>query len=85
MGLHAPRHGVLSRIRREASSEAEKGAWFEHLFMAAVQDNAEFDVAGIWRWRDWPERERLTGLNGCDHGIDLVAAQAGGTVVAVQW
>ena len=75
---------VLARIRREASSEAEKGAWFEQLFMATVRDNAEFDVAGVWRWRDWPERERLTGLDGRDHGIDLVAAQTDGTVVAVQ-
>ena len=75
---------VLDRIRREASSEAEKGRWFEHLFMATVRDNPEFDVADIWPWRDWPDRERLTGLDGRDHGIDLVAKQADGTVVAVQ-
>ena len=75
---------VLGRIRREASGEAEKGRWFEHLFMATVRDNAEFDVADVWRWRDWPERERLTGLDGRDHGIDLVARQRDGTVVAVQ-
>ena len=60
------------------------GRWFEHLFMAAVRDNPEFDVAGIWAWREWPERERLTGLDGRDHGIDLVAALGNGTVVAVQ-
>lgn len=75
---------VLGRIRREASGEAEKGRWFEHLFMATVRDNAEFDVADVWRWRDWPERERLTGLDGRDHGIDLVARQKDGTVVAIQ-
>ena len=75
---------ALDRIRREASSEAEKGRWFEHLFMATVRDNPEFDVADIWPWRDWPDRERLTGLDGRDHGIDLVARQADGTVVAVQ-
>ena len=75
---------VLARIRREASSEAEKGRWFEHLFMATVRDNAEFDVAEIWPWRDWPARERLTGLDGRDHGIDLVAVQSDGVVVAIQ-
>ena len=75
---------VLDRIRRDASSEAEKGRWFEHLFMATVRDNAEFDVAEIWPWRDWPDREQLTGLDGRDHGIDLVARQVDGTVVAIQ-
>ena len=75
---------ALARIRREASSEAEKGRWFEHLFMATVRDNPEFDVAGIWPWRDWPDRERLTGLDGRDQGIDLVARLADGTVVAIQ-
>ena len=75
---------VLARIRREASSEAEKGRWFEHLFMATVRDNPEFDVADIWPWRDWPERKRLTGLDGRDHGIDLVAVLGDGAVVAIQ-
>ena len=75
---------VLARIRHEASSAAEMGRRFEHLFMAAVRDNPEFDVVDIWAWRGRPGRERLPGLGGRDHGIDLVAVLADGTVVAVQ-
>ena len=75
---------ALERIRRDAASEAEKGRWFEHLFMATVRDNPDFGVTGIWPWREWPDRERLTGLDGRDHGIDLVAELEEGTVVAVQ-
>ena len=75
---------ALDRIRRDAASEGEKGRWFEHLFMATVRDNPEFGVVGIWPWREWPARERKTGLDGRDHGIDLVAELDDGTVVAVQ-
>ena len=75
---------VLERIRRDASSEAEKGRWFEQLFVATVRENPEFDVAKIWSWRDWPEREQLTGLDGRDHGIDLVAQLTNDTIVAIQ-
>ena len=75
---------VLNRIRRDASSEAEKGRWFEKLFIATVRENPEFEVAKIWTWRDWPEREQLTGLDGRDHGIDLVAQLHNDTIVAIQ-
>ena len=75
---------ALDRILAEASSEPEKGRWFEHLFMAAVTDNPDFDVSEIWPWRDWPDRERRTGLDGRDHGIDLVAQLNDGTTVAIQ-
>ena len=75
---------ALDRILAKASSESEKGRWFEHLFMAVVTDNPDFDVSEIWPWRDWPDRERRTGLDGRDHGIDLVAQLNDGTTVAIQ-
>ena len=75
---------VLDRIFAEASSESEKGRWFEHLFMAVVKDNPDFDAAEIWPWRDWPNRETKTGLDGRDHGIDLVARLNNGITVAIQ-
>ena len=36
------------------------------------------------RWADWPEREELTGLDGRDIGIDLVARRTTGEWVAIQ-
>ena len=75
---------VLARIRREASAEAEKGRWFRASVHGYGARHAEFDVADVWRWRDWPERERLTGLDGRDHGIAPVAQQKDGTVAATQ-
>lgn len=52
--------------------------------MAVARDNAKFGVTRIWPWREWPGRERLTGLDGRDHGIDLVAVQTDVTRVAIQ-
>ena len=65
---------ILDRIRDESRDESEKGRWFEQLFMRVALQQPEFEIDGIWRWPDWPEREELTGLDGRDIGIDLVAA-----------
>ena len=32
--------------------------------MRIALQQPEFELDGIWRWPDWPEREVLTGLNG---------------------
>ena len=44
----------------------------------------ELAVAAIHRWRTWPDRLRLTGLDGRDIGVDLVAELTDGTLAAVQ-
>ncbi len=41
-------------------------------------------VAAIHRWQTWPDRLRLTGLDGRDIGVDLVAELTDGTLAAVQ-
>ena len=64
---------VLARIRAESRDQSEKGRWFEQLFMRIALQEPELEVAEIWRWPDWSEREALTGLDGRDIGIDLVA------------
>ena len=75
---------IHARILAEASTAADQGMWFEHLFIAVAQEIPEFQVRDIWRWREWPEREKATGLDGRDIGIDLVAELNDGTIVAVQ-
>ena len=75
---------VLRRIRREARDESEKGEWFEELFMRIARTAPELAVAAIHRWQTWPDRLRLTGLDGRDIGVDLVAELTDGTLAAVQ-
>ena len=75
---------ILGRIRKESRDEAEKGRWFEQLFMRIALQQPEFEIDKIWRWPDWPEREALTGLDGRDIGIDLVAQRNSGEWVAIQ-
>ena len=75
---------ILDRIRRESRDASEKGRWFEQLFMRVALQAPEFEVADIWRWPDWPKREALTGLDGRDIGVDLVARRTSGEWVAIQ-
>ncbi len=75
---------IVERIRVESRDESEKGRWFEQLFMRIALQQDEFEIDGIWRWPDWPEREAMTGLDGRDMGIDLVARRTSGEWVAIQ-
>ena len=41
----------FERIFKEATGAAEKGHWFEHLFMAVARDVPDFQIEYIWPWR----------------------------------
>ena len=75
---------ILHRIRTESRDESEKGRWFEQLFARIARQEPEFEIDDIWRWPEWPERESLTGRDGRDIGIDLVARRTSGEWVAIQ-
>ena len=75
---------ILDRIRKESRDESEKGRWFEQLFTRVALQDPAFEIDGIWRWSEWPEREELTERDGRDIGIDLVARRTDGTWVAIQ-
>ncbi|MCY3579148.1 MAG: DEAD/DEAH box helicase family protein [bacterium] len=75
---------ALDRIRRDSRDEYEKGIWFENLTMRVLKDNPEYEIEKVQRWKDWEEREALTGLDGRDKGIDLVARHKDGSWIAIQ-
>ena len=75
---------ALRRIRAESRDESEKGRWFEQLFLRLALQEPEFEIDEIHRWPDWPERERLTGRDARDIGIDLVAKRPDSGFIAVQ-
>ncbi len=64
---------VLDRIRRESRDLSEQGRWFENLVARVLRDNRDYEIKEVYRWAEWPQREELTGLDGRDLGIDLVA------------
>ena len=84
LGQPLPAGEWLKRIRATSRTAVEKGRWFENLFLRLARSEPEFELDGIWRWADWPERERVTGLTGQDIGVDLVAKHGGGTWIAIQ-
>ena len=75
---------ALERIRQQSRDESEKGQWFENLVIRVLRENPEYEVDEVWRWPEWPEREALTGQDGRDLGIDLVARHRNGGWVAIQ-
>ncbi len=84
LGLPLPAGEWLKRIRETSRTEAEKGQWFENLFARLARNEPEFELDGVWRWADWPERRRLTGLSGQDIGVDLAARRQDGAWIAIQ-
>lgn len=71
---------VLEQIRAIATDEHDKGDRFERMMLHAFQTDRTFQqqFAHVWRWMDWPERSTA------DIGVDLVARDAEGRLIAIQ-
>ena len=63
----------LNCLREESHSTTEQGRKFETAMVALLPQLAGYEFAEAWLWRDWPQREAVTGLNAQDIGIDIVA------------
>ena len=74
----------LTEIRNNSESSVELGRKFEALFISLAKTEPEFGVSDIWRWVDWPDRKKLTGLSGGDSGVDLVARTITDEYIAIQ-
>ena len=85
--LFGGRETVRTALRRIAAHEDDpvlRGRLFEALCLRLMEREADLGVAQAWTWRGWPNREELTGLDGKDIGIDLVALTVEESWVAIQ-
>lgn len=75
-----PVEKVLEQIRAIAIDEHDKGDRFEQLMLHAFKTDRTFrqQFTDVWRWMEWP------GRSGADIGIDLVARDENGSLVAIQ-
>lgn len=75
-----PVEELLEEFRAAATDEHDKGARFEDLMLHAFQTDRIFEqqFTKVWRWMDWPNR------SGADIGVDLVATDADGRLIAIQ-
>ncbi|QJB56560.1 type ISP restriction/modification enzyme [Pseudodesulfovibrio sp. zrk46] len=67
---------ILDTFRETATSEREKGTYFEELTICYLKNEATYKdlYSDVWTYAEWAE---LEGLEGTDTGIDLVAKTRG--------
>ncbi|MCY4380334.1 MAG: DEAD/DEAH box helicase family protein [Proteobacteria bacterium] len=77
---------ALLRMCSESHDSSEKGRRFENLFMKVVKNDPDFaEIEAIWHWQDWPDRvNKAPELDGRDTGIDLIAQDSSGNIIAIQ-
>ena len=74
---------ILTRYRKDAFSERDKGARFERLMQAYLKTDPKYAYLfkKVWLWNEFPGRG---DLGGGDTGIDLVALTLDGDYWAIQ-
>jgi predicted helicase len=74
---------ILSKYRKIAFSERDKGDRFERLMQAYLRTDPKYasKLKNVWRWNEFPGK---MDLGGADTGIDLVALTYEGDYWAIQ-
>ena len=62
----------------ETSSQPTDGKWLEYLTADCAPLIAEWAVRKAWVWDEWPEKDHR------ESGIDVIAEQVGGKLIAIQ-
>ncbi|MDE2842099.1 MAG: DEAD/DEAH box helicase family protein, partial [Chloroflexota bacterium] len=69
----------------EAKSVPTGGKWLERLTAQMAPYIKEWDISHCWTWAEWPDRESLLpGTSNQDNGIDAVAVDSSGNLIAIQ-
>lgn len=74
---------LLDSYRQAATTEREKGTYFEELILCYLRNEATYRdlYSSVWTYADWAKQQ---GLDGRDTGIDLVAQTSTGEYHAIQ-
>jgi predicted helicase len=70
---HLPFDDFLNHLREAAKNTRDQGDKFEVAMVAVLPQLRDWQFAEAWLWKDWPQREAMTGLDARDIGIDIVA------------
>ena len=75
---------VLDYIREKATSERQKGDFFERLMLKYFTEDPDYkeQFSEVYLWKQWTQLQ--TEFDGTDIGIDLVAEKHDGTYCAIQ-
>ena len=75
---------IVRYIQATAQNTVELGTAFEKLVIKTLPKLKDLDIKECYWWADWEQREELTGLDGQDIGIDLIAKRNDDKWISIQ-
>ena len=73
---------ALETVMRQARNVGERGRWFEDITLKLLAVEPDLEIADAWPWATWPGKP--AGRDGRDLGIDIVAKDKDGRLIAIQ-
>ena len=73
---------ALDTVMRQARNVGERGRWFEDITLKLLAVEPDLAIADAWPWATWPGKP--ANQDGRDLGIDIVAEDDDGRLIAIQ-